>query len=154
VVVDKLCKVARVSKPHGFDGTLKLHSYMEDISSILGKHVIINDANYKLDSVAGLVSKNPLVKFAGIDSHEKALPLKDQTIYIHRSNLPALSEGEYYWCDLLDCVVHSGEGILGTVIEVRDDGGGLLLKLNNNEYILFDWIESIEQNQIFLKNEI
>ena len=154
MVIDKLCKVARVSKPHGFDGTLKLHSYMEDISEILGKSVIINDLNYKLESIAGLVSKNPLVKLVGIDSHEKALSLKDQTIYIHRSNLPPLSEGEYYWCDLLDCIVHSGETTLGTVIEVRDDGGGLLLKLNNNEYILFDWIDRIEQNQIFLKEEI
>lgn len=64
-----------------------------------------------------------LVRFAGCDSPEAARQFVQSVLYVERSEMPPLEEGEYYHADLLDAQVVDEQGReLGTVVDVFPSG--------------------------------
>lgn len=64
-----------------------------------------------------------LLKFAGVSTPEAAATLVHSTLYVERSEMPALAPGEYYHADLLGCRVVDGESAdLGVVDDVYSNG--------------------------------
>ena len=51
-----------------------------------------------------------VAKLSGIDTREAAESLNGRIIYIERSQLPALPEGEFYWQDLIGLEVLNSAG--------------------------------------------
>ena len=57
-----------------------------------------------------------IIKFAGIDSIEEALELKDREIWVSREECSSLDEDEYYVSDLYGCTVSFEGNEIGTII--------------------------------------
>lgn len=67
------------------------------------------------------------LRFAGIDDRDGAETLRGAWLEVERSQVPPAPKGEYYHYELLGCQCAVGGEELGAVVEVVEDGGGLLL---------------------------
>jgi 16S rRNA processing protein RimM len=72
-----------------------------------------------------------LVRFAGIGDREAAAALRGGWLEIERSLVPPAPPGTYYRYELLGCRCVNGGEDLGEVVEVVEDGGGLLLVVSD-----------------------
>jgi 16S rRNA processing protein RimM len=64
----------------------------------------------------------------GIEQPELAAQFKGRRVYVSRARFPAPAEGEYYWIDLVGCLVTNLQGkVLGTVVQVVDHGAHPIL---------------------------
>jgi 16S rRNA processing protein RimM len=72
-----------------------------------------------------------LVRFAGVGDREAAVALRGGWLEIERSRVPPAPPGTYYHYELLGCRCASGGEDLGEVVEVVEDGGGLLLVVSD-----------------------
>jgi 16S rRNA processing protein RimM len=68
-----------------------------------------------------------LLRFAGVGDREGASALRGGWLEIERSLVPPAPAGTYYRFELLGCRCSDGGEDLGEVVEVVEDGGGLLL---------------------------
>ena len=75
-----------------------------------------------------------LVRFDGIDDRDEAELLRGARLEVGRDEVPEPPEGTFYFFQLIGCRVHDvREGDLGEVIDVLEDGGGLLLVVARGE---------------------
>jgi 16S rRNA processing protein RimM len=74
-----------------------------------------------------------VVRFAGYDDRDRAEELRDVLLEVDRSAVPAAPEGTYYWYQLLGCRCEAGGEDLGEVVDLLEDGGGLLLVVSDGE---------------------
>lgn len=74
-----------------------------------------------------------MVRFAGIADRDQAEGLRDAWLEVDRSQVPAPEEGTYYWYQLLGCRCYEGEAELGEIVDLVEDGGGLLLIVSDGE---------------------
>lgn len=74
-----------------------------------------------------------VVRFAGCDDRDRAEELRDLLLEVDRSAVPAAPEGTYYWYQLLGCRCEAGGEDLGEVVDLLEDGGGLLLVVSDGE---------------------
>ena len=74
-----------------------------------------------------------LVVFEGIDDRDRAAELRGLWLEVPRSEVPAAEPGTYYEYELLGCRCFVGGEELGRVEELREDGGGLLLIVDDGE---------------------
>ncbi|MEW6205149.1 MAG: ribosome maturation factor RimM [Pseudomonadota bacterium] len=66
----------------------------------------------------------------GVEQPELAAQFKGRRVYVSRARFPAPAEGEYYWVDLVGCVVSNLQGkVLGTVVQVVDHGAHPILSV-------------------------
>jgi 16S rRNA processing protein RimM len=72
-----------------------------------------------------------LVQFRGIDDRERADTLRGGWLEIERSLAAPAPVGTYYHYELLGCRCVQGGADLGEVVEVLEDGGGLLLLVSD-----------------------
>ncbi|WWP00765.1 MAG: ribosome maturation factor RimM [Candidatus Dasytiphilus stammeri] len=72
---------------------------------------------------------NFIIKLKGINNRDVAMKLKNNKIIIDASQLPTLSEGEYYWKDLLGCNVSTTiqDYNLGKVVDLLATGSNDVL---------------------------
>lgn len=79
-----------------------------------------------------------VAKPEGIDDRDAALSLKGAEVGVLRADFPALGEGEYYWVDLVGCVVSNPAGeALGTVVSVDDHGAHAIIETDAGHLIPF-----------------
>jgi 16S rRNA processing protein RimM len=76
-----------------------------------------------------------LVRFVGVDDRDEAGELRGAWLEVPRSQVPAAPAGTYYHYELLGCrCVDLGSGKdLGEVVDLVEDGGGLLLIVSDGE---------------------
>ena len=124
--------VGRVLRPHGVRGEV----VVEVLSDVPGRFkkgsrvtAIREGAPPRLLTVAtGRVHKSgAVVRFEGSDSCESAEELRGLDLEIPRSEVPKAPRGTYYHFELLGCRVHEDGRELGRVVEVVEDGGGVML---------------------------
>jgi len=72
-----------------------------------------------------------LVRFAGVADREAAVALRGGWLEIERSLVPPAPPGTYYRYELLGCRCRDGGEDLGEVVEVVEDGGGLMLVVSD-----------------------
>jgi 16S rRNA processing protein RimM len=73
------------------------------------------------------------VRFEGVGDRDGAEALRGLTLEVERSAVPAAEAGTYYYYELLGCRCHDGERDLGEVVDLVEDGGGLLLIVADGE---------------------
>ncbi len=83
-----------------------------------------------------------IIRLGGIDSIEKAEKLVGREVYVQKSDLPGLEEGEFYWFELIGLDVYTEEGgyagkveslidrALQSVLVVRDGEKEVLIPLS------------------------
>ena len=73
-----------------------------------------------------------LVTFAGIDDRDRAAELRGAELAVARERVPAAPAGAYYHFELLGCRCRDRrDGDLGEVVDLVDDGGGLILVVDD-----------------------
>lgn len=70
----------------------------------------------------------------GVDDRDQADALRSLRVHVSRSDFPAPENGEYYWIDLIGCLVFGQDDdragiLLGRVSDVTDNGAHALLKV-------------------------
>jgi 16S rRNA processing protein RimM len=85
-----------------------------------------------------------LVRFAGAEDREAAEALRGAILEVEASEVPPAPEGSWYWFELVGCRCEErGGGELGTVEEVVEGGGGLLLRVTGRQgELLLPFVDS------------
>ena len=103
--------------------------------------------------------KKVIIKIEGYDSINLSEIILGKDILIDKSNIPELSEGEYYWRELEGLEVFtSKEKYLGIIDFVFNNGANDVLAVkHNNEYsylaLIKDNITLIPNKKIIIKHE-
>lgn len=72
-----------------------------------------------------------LLRLSGCDGREQAETLRGAWLEIERARVPPAPAGTYYRFDLVGCRCLDGGEDLGEVVDVVEDGGGLLLVVSD-----------------------
>jgi 16S rRNA processing protein RimM len=107
--------IGRVIKPHGVKGKIKIDYFGEDYDHFsYYKEIFIKDSTGQLKpyEVIQAIPKPPriILRLKGIERIEEATSLTGREIFVKRENFPPLSEGEYYWVDLIGMSVETDNG--------------------------------------------
>ena len=136
-MLDRVC-VGVITKPVGVNGQVKVRSYTSTPSSILGfNQFILADSSSVHFKHLKQVSQGEFVGFIdNINTRTGAERYRLKELYIHRSDLPILTDNEYYYDDIVGLVVlDNNNQVLGKVKAVLDYGAGTFLEIsmNNNK---------------------
>ncbi len=128
--------VGRVRKPHGVRGEMAIErdSDVEDrfdpgtrlwarLATGESRAVVIASSRPHGDAL--------LVRFEGCEDRDAAERLRSAILEVESSEVPPPPEGSYYYYQLAgsSCVDRTA-GNLGRVVDVIEDGGGLLLEID------------------------
>jgi 16S rRNA processing protein RimM len=122
--------MGRIAGPYGVKGWLRIHSYAEPPENIFtyGEWSLRERGNPLAVRAATPLDgkkhgKGLVARIAGIDDRDKAEALKGLGIYVARSRLPKLDDGNYYWADLEGLRVENlQEVFLGHVDHMMEAG--------------------------------
>lgn len=71
-----------------------------------------------------------LLSFRGLGDRDAVEAFRGGRLEVERGSTPPAPEGSYYFFELVGCAcVDARQGELGRVVDVTEDGGGLLLRL-------------------------
>ena len=124
--------VGRILRPHGVRGEVVVE-VLSDVparfqkgSRVLG--VREGAPTLPLTVATGRVHKTgAVVRFEGYDDRERAGELRGLDLEIPRAEVPKARRGTYYHFELLGCLCRNDGEELGRVVEVMEDGGGVML---------------------------
>lgn len=139
---DPLIWTATIRRPFGVNGEVKVHTHNDEFSHLAKLKVVVvrsaDGATGEL-SVASyrVVGGEPLMRFEGYETPEKARQLNGMHLLVRRSEASPLKKGEYYTADLIGCtLVNQGER-LGEVVSTVDGAQALLLEIKGEGEKLF-----------------
>jgi 16S rRNA processing protein RimM len=140
--------VGRVLRPHGIRGEVVVEvlsdvpgRFEADSSLLATRSTAATAATAAVtgpDRILTVASSRrhksgALVRFVGIDDRDQAEELRGLWLEVARSEVPAAEPGTYYQYELLGCRCFAGGEDLGTVEDLAEDGGGLLLIIADGE---------------------
>jgi 16S rRNA processing protein RimM len=124
--------VGRVLRPHGVRGEV----VVEVLSDVPGRFkkgsrmtgLRAGEAPVELVVAASRRHKSgAVVRFEGVEDRDRAEELRGLDLEVPRAAVPRAPAGTYYQYELLGCLCRDGGEDLGRVVEVVEDGGGVLL---------------------------
>ncbi len=118
---NELLKIAQIGKSVGLGGFLKLHLHT-DFPEQFKKNSIFYLSSKKEVVIEEYNHKRGIVKFADFNDKESASILTNQFLYTTFEDSQencSLSEGEFFWFDLMDALVVENETLLGKVIDIQ-----------------------------------
>jgi 16S rRNA processing protein RimM len=138
VIAKQYLEIAKITSPHGLKGEVKIYLYglAENFKNY--KNLYLGEEKLKLNfSIKRIASDRQLIiSLENSDSRESAEDLRDELIYVEKSQLEKLKKGQFYNFELigLELLNHEGKQI-GEVLDMVNHGGGdnLLLKFNNGK---------------------
>ena len=143
---NKKLLVGKINGFFGLQGWVKVFSYTNPRTNVLNYSPwsIKVDGNFQsIDITSGREqSKTIVAHIKGIDNREDSQKFIGQDIYINKEQLPELTQGEYYWHELIGFdVINKDEEQLGTVDYFVETGANdVLVVKGKKEY----WIPYIE----------
>jgi len=125
---ERLVLIGKITKPQGIRGELRVVPYSGDPESILQLNTFITKGpdgaleTHELAKAAQHGNKT-VISLRLFDNINQVQHLVGREIFVWRSQLPELPEGEYYWFDLvgLSVVTKDGEP-LGELSEIMSTG--------------------------------
>jgi len=137
--------MAKIGKPHGIKGWLRIHSFTEPQSNIGNYRVfcISSDAvrrKIEMDQIkqqgSGLVAH-----FRGYDQPEQAQQLVGLELQVDKAEMPKLQSGDYYWHQLQGLNIINLQGQkLGVVARLMETGA-------NDVFVVSPSEDSIDQHE-------
>lgn len=127
-MAEKTVTLAAVAGAHGVTGEVRLKLFAESVDS-LKRHKSYNGGALTLKSVRPHKG-GAIARFAEIADRNAAEALRSTLLTVSRAELPVLTEGEYYYSDLIGLPCVSTDGLdLGTCIAVDNFGAGDILEI-------------------------
>ncbi len=126
--------VGKVRRPHGVHGEVVAEIYTDFPESIVPQKIIFLGESHSQVVIASRRQHNEglLLGFEGINSPEEASRFRNQNLYISTREASNLSDGRYYFHDLLDLQVEDEDGkTLGVLVEILKTGA-------NDVYVVKD----------------
>jgi 16S rRNA processing protein RimM len=140
---EQFVTVGTIGQTYGVYGWLKIHSYTEPYTNIITyRPWYIYDGHFWQAITATdckCHGKHIIAHFLGYDTPEQAKLLVNFQIGIKHTQLPKLSENEYYWADLINLQVYNHhQQLLGTVDRLFATGANDVLVVKNakREYLI------------------
>jgi 16S rRNA processing protein RimM len=136
--------LGKIVATHGIKGGVRVAVFSGEYETILSLASLMlkgRDGRMKTFRVAAsaLHGKKLIISFEEYDNINLALPLVGHEIYAEREQMPALSEGEFYWFDLLGLRVETDQGeILGELVDIIATGSNdvYVVKDSKREYLI------------------
>lgn len=131
--------IGKITGTHGVRGQLQVLPFSgeaESITSLRSLYIHTKQGAFAPCEIRRAVphKKRVLVTLKGFDSINEVLPFVGDELYIDRSQMPPLPEGEFYWCDLLGLtVVTDGGDVLGTLSDILETGSNDVYVVQNEE---------------------
>lgn len=137
--------MGRITGLFGVRGWVRVYSYTEPREAILDYEEWSLDRNGERDTrrltEGKRHGKSVIAHLDGVDDRDAAAALVDCDIVVARSALPALSDGRYYWSDLVGLtVVHRDGTALGRVAYVMETGANDVLVLEGDKERLVPFV--------------
>lgn len=131
-------------------GWVKIQTFTEQVDGLLryAKWCIGREGDWREVAVEdGAAHGQTLVaKLAGVETREAAAALRGMEVGVLRSELPASSDGEFYWADLQGLSVRNLEGqSLGVVDGLLETGGSPVLVVKGDRERLIPFVEPVVQ---------
>jgi 16S rRNA processing protein RimM len=129
--------IAKVGKKTGLRGCFNLISYTAPPENILRYKslAISNNSASKTYEVEYIKHKNKNIftcKLKEVSTPEDASKLTNQEIKIHRSQLPELTDDEYYWADLIGLrVINDNKEEIGFITNIFETGANDILEVKS-----------------------
>jgi len=139
-----LILIGKVLGTHGVRGQLRIVAYSGDPASITSLRKFLLCApggeyeSYEITAAAEH-KKRALVTLKGFDNINQVLCLTGREVYVYRDQLPAPSDGEYYWYDLIGLNVQTEDGeILGDLVDILETGSNdvYVVKAGDREVLI------------------
>lgn len=131
--------VAEVRRPHGLRGEVVLTLLSDNPRRIeKGSELQLVHADGRRTRVVVESARQHqgavVARFHGSKTRDDAETFRGARLEVTRESVPPSPEGSYYYYELLSCSCHDeNEGDLGRVVEIVEDGGGLILKLDDGQ---------------------
>jgi len=151
--------VGRIGKPYGVQGWLKVHAYTEPTTNLLQYspwQLLQHGLWHPHRLVQGRAHGEGLVvQLEGCTSPEAARRFTGCEIAVERTQLPELTDNEYYWIDLIGLTVKNTEGlVLGTLDSLLQTGGHEVLVVKGTREYLIPYIIGKFVLEIDLKTKL
>jgi 16S rRNA processing protein RimM len=147
--VDDLVAIARIVKPRGIRGEAVAEVLTDFPDRFEGLETVIavtpggGREELKIED-AWFQNGRVVLKFAGVDSPERAEELRDAELCVPETEAVELEEGEFFDWQLEGCRVETVDGQpVGTVREVMRTGGTEILVVDGEREYLIPFAESI-----------
>ena len=136
--------LGKILATHGIKGQLRVAVYSGDFATILSLGSLMlkgPDGRMETFEVSASIvhGKKLIVSFKEYENINQVLHLVGREIYTTREQMPELSEGEFYWSDLLGLkVVTDGGESLGVVVDIIVTGSNdvYVVKDGKREYLI------------------
>jgi 16S rRNA processing protein RimM len=137
--------VGKISGLYGVQGWVKVLSYTRPVENILSYTPWLLGRSGQWESrevIEGSThGKGLIAKLDAVNDREVARSCIGKDIALYREQMPALPDGQYYWCDLVGMEVENRDGIrLGTVVEIRETGANDVLVVEGERRYLIPLI--------------
>lgn len=132
-VPDDLVLVGYISGAFGIHGWVRVRPYSSDADAMLSAKTWWLDKPelHDVDRMEVKIHGEDVVaRLVGVPDRNAAEALKGATVQISRKHFPALSDGEFYWLDLINLRVENLQGeSLGVVRDMMDNGAHPILRV-------------------------
>lgn len=129
--------LGKIAATHGIKGQLRIATYSGESDAVRSVSSVIlvgpkgEQETFRVAGTSGH-GRKLLLSLKGFDSINQVQHLVGRELYVERSQLPPLEEGEFYWCDLLGLAVRTEAGDpLGTLDDIIATG-------SNDVYVVRD----------------
>ena len=128
-----LVQVGYVSGAYGLNGWIRITPFSTTADALLNAKVwwLDKPALHDVDVMQAKIHSGDVVaQLMGIVGRDAAEALKGTSVQIPRSHFPALSDGEFYWVDLIGLAVFNLQGeSIGVVHDMMDNGAHPILRI-------------------------
>jgi len=129
---------------HGIKGQLRVAVYSGEFETILSlASLMLKGPDGRMETfqvaAAAVHGKKLILSLEEYDNINQSLSLVGHEVYVARNQLPALSEGEFYWSDLLGLRVETDHGeVLGELVDIIATGSNdvYVVKDGKREYLI------------------
>ncbi|MCQ2913782.1 MAG: ribosome maturation factor RimM [Alphaproteobacteria bacterium] len=131
---DKMVCLAMITTAHGVKGQVKVKSWTKEPKDFASFDCLYNskgDVEFKV-KIVGQIKEDFIVSIVGINDRNQAEALRGTKLYVKRSMLPKLSQGQFYHTDLVGLMAKTMDGKeLGRVKAVYNFGAGDMLEVGD-----------------------
>jgi 16S rRNA processing protein RimM len=139
--VDETVLVGRVRRPHGVRGAVVVESLTDNADRwAAGSELLATGGSGPLLAAGATLTVehaqehggSMLVSFEGVAGREAAEDLRGVELSVRREDVPPAEDGTWYEFQLVGCRCRdAAAGDLGEVVDLVEDGGGLLLVVDD-----------------------
>ncbi len=126
--------VADIVRPHGVRGELVAEPHSDHPQRFARGAELLLKQGEAVRAVTVAASRRHrgrlLLQLDGVADRDAAETLRGAQLEIEREQVPPAPEGEHYFFELVGCACRDEQlGALGIIVDVLEDGGGLLLEV-------------------------